>query len=70
MTDSEGNNFTTGDTLVSSECPDTGSGIVCKSIVGNLAYFEHKFDYNSLSPDSFCLNQESLDASKWIKQTS
>ena len=68
MKDSKGNKFGAGDTLVSSEYPDTDSGIVCKSIVGGLANFGHNFIYNSLSPESFCLDQESLDASKWIKK--
>ncbi len=64
MKDSKGNNFGVGNILVSSECPDTDSGIFCKSITGNIANFEHHIKH--LSTDDFCLNQRSLNISKWI----
>ena len=64
MKDSKGNKFGVGHTLVSSECPNTDSGIVCKSIAGNVADFEHQINQFPALP--FCLNQNSLDRSKWI----
>ena len=64
MKDSKGNFFSVDDTLVSSQCPDTDSGIFCKSITGNVASFEHQINYFPALP--FCLNQNSLDISKWV----
>ena len=67
MKDSKGNKFNVGDTLVSSECPDSGSGILCKSTAGGIALFQHILDdYFQTLP--FCLTQRSLDTSKWIKK--
>lgn len=65
MKDSKGNNFYVGSILVSSECPDTDSGIICNSITGNIAYFTEP-DFNHLLARSFGLNQNSLNTSKWI----
>jgi len=62
MRDSKGNNFGVGDVLVSSQCPNTDLEIICKSVTGNTANFEHHI--NHLPTDDFCLNQDSLDTSK------
>ncbi len=73
MKDSKGNYFHAGDTLVSSECLNTASGIICYHITQcfydpekSIAYFESNDNFTQ--EPTFCLTQKSLNSSKWIKK--